>query len=263
MTVAGREFLEAARRVINETDNACARLKAVRCGASGRLAIGVYASFSVGNLRATLIEHRRRFHEIEVYTVDGRREDLLDELRWGGVDIAIMAARSSGWDDCVLPLWSERIIVALPESHLLTRSAVVRWSELVCERILVPRLGPGPELERLIAGKLDGADSVRLSYQDAGLDRLLSLVSAGFGILLLLEGGTGANYDDVVFREVHDDIGPVRLNFAAYWRKTNSNPTLVPFLDLLRERYPDLSAGAFSCDSVRSALVPHLHYKGN
>jgi hypothetical protein len=27
----------------------------------------------------------------------------------------------------------------------------------------------------------------------------------------------------------------------AYWRQSNCNPTLEPFLKLLRERYPDLS----------------------
>jgi len=33
-----------------------------------------------------------------------------------------------------------------------------------------------------------------------------------------------------------------RLNFVAYWRQENSNPALRPFLGMLRERYPDLSA---------------------
>jgi hypothetical protein len=31
------------------------------------------------------------------------------------------------------------------------------------------------------------------------------------------------------------------LDFAAYWRNSSTNPTLAPFLALLRERYPDLS----------------------
>jgi hypothetical protein len=48
-------------------------------------------------------------------------------------------------------------------------------------------------------------------------------------------------YDGVVYREVHDDEGPTRLNFMANWREANGNPTLGPFLAMLRERYPDLS----------------------
>jgi len=31
----------------------------------------------------------------------------------------------------------------------------------------------------------------------------------------MLEGATGARYDDVVYREVYDDDRPTRLNFMA------------------------------------------------
>jgi hypothetical protein len=34
------------------------------------------------------------------------------------------------------------------------------------------------------------------------------------------------------------------LNFAAYWREDNRNPTLMPFLALLSQRYPDLAGAA-------------------
>lgn len=66
----------------------------------------------------------------------------------------------------------------------------------------------------------------------------------GWGILLILESATGAVYPGVTFREVHDAEGPTRLSFRAYWRQANCNPSLRPFLDLLRERYPDLSGDA-------------------
>jgi hypothetical protein len=45
----------------------------------------------------------------------------------------------------------------------------------------------------------------------------------------------------VTYREIHDVDGPTRLNFAAYWREANGNPTLGSFLKMLLERYPDLS----------------------
>ncbi|MBB4428297.1 DNA-binding transcriptional LysR family regulator [Bradyrhizobium sp. CIR48] len=74
------------------------------------------------------------------------------------------------------------------------------------------------------------------------LDRLLTLVGADWGVLLALEGAAGAAYQGVTFREVHDAEGPTRLSFRVYWRQSNGNPLVRPFLDLIRERYPDLSA---------------------
>lgn len=58
----------------------------------------------------------------------------------------------------------------------------------------------------------------------------------------MLEGATRARYERVVYREVHDHDGPTRFNFAAYWREANRNATLESFINMLRERYPNLSA---------------------
>lgn len=84
----------------------------------------------------------------------------------------------------------------------------------------------------------------RFLHQDVSVDRLMGLVGAGFGNCLILQGATGARYDGVAYREVHDNDGPIRFNFTAYWRETNGNPTLQPLLDILRERYPDLACGS-------------------
>jgi hypothetical protein len=70
------------------------------------------------------------------------------------------------------------------------------------------------------------------------------LVSAGYGALLMLEGGTGLRYEGIVYREIHEDDQTTRLNFMVYWRQANSSPTLGRFLSMLRERYPDLSGEA-------------------
>ncbi len=62
------------------------------------------------------------------------------------------------------------------------------------------------------------------------------------GILMALEGATGVSYPGVAFREIHESDGPTRLSFHAIWRHENPNPSLRPFIEMLRERYPDLSA---------------------
>ncbi len=66
----GRGFLDAARRIVEETEAITARLKIRSRGESGRLTIGVHASLSAGNLRATFVDHRRRFPDVETQAVD-------------------------------------------------------------------------------------------------------------------------------------------------------------------------------------------------
>lgn len=240
-TLAGQEFLEAAQRIIADVDAAFHRLKARSDGKNGRLTIGVSTSFSTGNLRATLIEYQRRYPEVDVRAADGPRDRLLSDLAINALDIVIAPGGSSGWNDRAQPLWSERVIIAVPDRHQLAERGAIHWPELARERILLPQNGPGQELERLLTAKLNSLGSQSILHQATGLDQLLSLVDAGYGVLLMLEGATGFRYEGVLYREVHDDDGPTRLNLAAYWRQANANPTLAPFLELLRERYPDLS----------------------
>ena len=157
------------------------------------------------------------------------------------VDIAIMTRNALSWDDWRLPLWSERVVAAIPDDHPLCQRAAVEWSDLGGERILLTSQGPGPELEHLLMAKSHSIRYRYALYQEAGVDRLLSLVSTGHGISLVLEGATGLRYEGVTYREVHENSEPTRLGFFAYSRRGCSNPAARPFLDMLRERYPDLS----------------------
>jgi DNA-binding transcriptional LysR family regulator len=183
---------------------------------------------------------------VEVLAIDGSQDQLLCALAHGTVDVAVMTSSRSGWDDRFLPLWSERVIVALHTRHPLSTKDIVRWPDLAGDTILIPHNGPGPELERLLIAKLGGYGAQRILRQETALDRLLSLVAAEYGTLLMLEGGTGIHYESVVYREICGEDGPTRLDFTAYWRKANGNPTLAPFLALLRQRFPDLSGGRSS-----------------
>lgn len=240
-TIAGEEFFELAVRILEDTETAVRNLRNRSRGENGRLTIGVYASPATGNMRATLADYHRRFPEVDVHTVDGSHARLICALARNAVDIAIMTNCRSAWDDRVLSLWTERVIVALPEHHALTEHGTVSWRQLANERLLLPLHGPGPELEGLVGAKLNGDKPKRVLHQESGLDRLLSLVSTGYGVLPMLEGGAGLKHEGVVYREIQEDTEPTRLGFMAYWRQSNGNPTLEPFLKMLVERYPDLS----------------------
>ena len=240
-TIAGCEFLASARRILAETDTALRKLQTRSRGEHGQLTLGVYASLSTGNMFATLVDHHRTYPDVELRTVDGTHDQLLCALASNAVDIAIMSNSRSAWDDCVLPLWSERVVLAVHGRHTLSTKHIIYWPQLAGESILIPESGPGPELERLLVSKLGECGPQRVLHQESSLDRLLSLVAAEYGVLLMLEGATGVQYQNVTYREVHDSDGPTRLNFTAYWRQSNGNPTLAPFLALLRQRHPDLS----------------------
>lgn len=243
-TLAGQEFLDAARHIVDDTELIIGNLKIRSRGESGRLMVGIHASLSTGNLRATLMEFRHRFPKVETFLVDGSSNYLLSGVANSAIDIAFVSEGSPKWDGKSLPVWSERVVLAIPNAHPLARRDIIRWSDLRDEAMLIPSRGPGPEFLKLLVRKIGYSESCRIIRHDIQLDRFLTLVGAGWGLMLALEGATGAIYPGVTFREVHDTERPARLGFHAYWHQTNGNPSLHPFLDILRERYPDLSADA-------------------
>ncbi|WP_413466452.1 LysR substrate-binding domain-containing protein [Mesorhizobium sp. B4-1-4] len=80
------------------------RLTARPRGQSGQLTVGVHASLSAGNFRATLMEHWRRFPDIELRMVDGSSDRLISALAGPAIDIAFVTEENPRWTDKSLPV---------------------------------------------------------------------------------------------------------------------------------------------------------------
>jgi DNA-binding transcriptional LysR family regulator len=93
----------------------------------------------------------------------------------------------------------------------------------------------------VLTSKLAGLGSLNIQCHDASLDRLLALVASGMGVLPLLESAMGIGGSYVAFRPVYTDSGPAVLSFMAIWRADGLNPALSRLLEIVRERYPNLS----------------------
>jgi DNA-binding transcriptional LysR family regulator len=238
-TAAGNDFLRSARSILVQMDTLVAAAHSNGRGEAGRLAVGFYTSLSTGNLRATLMDFRRRYPEVDLSMVERSRPDLVVALRNGILDIAIIAGEIPATEGEVLPLWSERILVALPETHSFASRSHLYWTDLQSETILLTLCDPGRELEDLLMAKLVSPSArPKIDRQDVSRGIIKSLVSAGFGISLVTESDVGVNFSGLTYREVRDGAGPSRVGFTAHWRQRNNNPALASFLKLLGERYP-------------------------
>lgn len=238
-TVAGVEFLRAARRVVDEVDTMISSANGAGRGEAGRLTVGFYTSLSAGNLRATLIDYAQRFPQVTIDTVEGSRTRLFTGLENSAIDVAIVTGDSNAREGRAMALWSERIIVALPEGHPLAANEIVYWTDLKGETFLLSWHDPCPDVHDLLMAKLASpGDRPRIVQHDVSRETIKSLVGAGFGVSLMCEASIGISYAGVVYREAQDGNGPSRVGYTAHWEENNENPALESFLKLLRERYP-------------------------
>ncbi|WP_089172919.1 LysR family transcriptional regulator [Bosea sp. AS-1] len=245
-TPAGRDFVYGVRRILDElqTVTVTASAKAAGRGEAGGITIGFYTSLSAGNLRATLVDYARRFPQVEISTIEGSRARPFGGIENGTIDIVIVTGEPAPDGSRSMMLWSERIIVALPEDHPLVANEIIYWTDLKRERFLLSERDPGPEIHDILVAKLaspgDLPDVVR---HDVSPENIKSLVGAGRGVSLMCEACMGASYAGTVYREARDGNGSTRIGYRAYWKDCNDNAALRYFIRLLEERCPPVANG--------------------
>lgn len=239
VTQAGRDFLRTARSILEQMDSLMASAHSAGRGEVGRLAIGFYTSLSAGNLRATLTDYAQRFPQMQVRMIESSRTRLTTALRNGAIDVAIVTGQTPLLDSEIMSLWSERIVVALPEAHRLADGETVYWTDLKDETLLINRHDPGPEIQDLLLAKLASpGDRPKTLFHDTSLGNIMNLVGAGFGVSLVRESDIGASFPGLIYRELRDGMGPSWVGYSAHWRADNDNPALASFLKMQGERYP-------------------------
>ena len=237
-TPAGRTFLRMSRSILEQMDALLDTTRANGRGHTGRLAIGFCTSLLAGNLRASLLDFKQRHPQIALATIERSRTRLAIGLRNGAIDVLIVTGSISLLNSNSMSLWSERILVVLPEDHPLTEQEFIYWTDLRNETVLLSRFDPGREIEDLLISKLLSSDHrPTLERHDASRSTIKSLVDMKAGISLVLESDFGAVLPGLAYRELRDGDGPSRLGYNAYWRADNENPAVESFLSLLCERY--------------------------
>lgn len=238
-TATGRHFLRAARSILEQLDVLSNITRTAGRGEAGRLAIGFCTSLASGNLRASLLDFRERFPQIELSTVERRRRHLATGLRNGVLDILIVTAGLPSPNSSTRPLWNESVLAVMRAEHPLAKQEVVYWTDLRNETIILSQYDPGREIEDLLVSKLVTLeDRPRIERHDISRGVVKSLVTMKVGVSLVLESELGVTFPGLVYREVRDGTGPSVLSFSAYWQNDNENPALATFLKLLAERYP-------------------------
>ncbi|MFA7604661.1 MAG: LysR family transcriptional regulator [Novosphingobium sp.] len=238
LTKDGETYLRTAQGIVIEWEELNDWVRSTRNGEAGRLAVGFYTSFSAGNLRATLSEFGERHPDVKLRGFERDRKMLLAGIENGLLDIAIMIGDATYPGLASRSFWSERILIAMPESHPLATRERIHWADLTGERFLLTQRDPGLETRNMLMGKLGMPGySPEIDMEDIGRDTVLSVIALGAHISIVAESALGIHVPGVTFREVHETNGHTRIGFSGYWRDDNDNAVLRRFLDFVAVRY--------------------------
>jgi DNA-binding transcriptional LysR family regulator len=139
-TVHGQSFAPRAAAVFDELRRAAQELALVSMGASGVLRIGTVPMPAIPFLPVAL-QRLMAAHPQALFTVvEGREAELIDRLRKGDIEVAIMRLSLIDPDDDLLAskLFDERLCVVAAKNHRLASRTRLRWSDLLDERWVMP-----------------------------------------------------------------------------------------------------------------------------
>ncbi len=184
LTEVGKAFLPRALSVLRELEAARGDVVESKESVSGQVAVGVIPTVAPYFLPPVLAAFAKLFPKSTVTVVEEITPVLLQRLRAGSIDIAILALPVRGHEFEALPLITEPLFAALPRNHRLSRNKTVALRELRKEPFLLLRDGHCFR-ENAIAACDRARVSPQVVFESGQFSSLLGLVGAGVGVSLV------------------------------------------------------------------------------
>jgi DNA-binding transcriptional LysR family regulator len=232
ISMAGKSFLEDARRILHEVNEATARARRVASGQSGTLRVGFVESISWhGVVPDAFRQFREQQPDAELQLKPLSSLEQIEAVHSGRLDagfvftIANMDRELAQLDVALLSL-----MLAAPKGHPLTRLKKLRLRDLTdTSFIWFPRRESPAYFDRLMQECFRGGLKTPHIVQEAVNEAtILSLVSCRLGVAFVSSATRWRCPESVVLLPVADLNLP--LPFALVWRKDNASPLLAKFV---------------------------------
>jgi len=254
VTPLGAQIVAQAERVLEQTAAIKEIAKQNKDPLAGPLRLGVIytiAPYLLPPLVKTMIE---RVPQMPLVLQENFTVRLIELLRQGELDAAIMALPFAGQGLMVQPLYDEPFVVALPKHHAWAQRKTIHSEELKSETMLL--LGAGhcfrdqvlevcPEMSRYSTS----GDGIAHTFEGSSLETIRHMVASGIGITVLPQASVPDMWaKEGMLRYVpFAEPGPSRRVVIA-WRKSF---TRRPAIEAVRQAV--LSCGLHGVAMLREA----------
>jgi LysR family hydrogen peroxide-inducible transcriptional activator len=190
VTPLGEAIVQQAQRVLEDAAEIKQIARRGKDPLAGPLKLGII--YTIGPyLLPELVRHAIRLSpQMPLMLQENFTVKLLDMLRTGELDCAIMAEPFPDTGLAIAPLYDEPFVVAVPKSHALARRKSVSAEKLKRETMLL--LGTGhcfrdqvlevcPEFARFSTD----TEGMRKSFEGSSLETIKHMVASGMGITVV------------------------------------------------------------------------------
>jgi LysR family hydrogen peroxide-inducible transcriptional activator len=214
LTDLGKAFLPRARSVLRELEAARGDIVERKESIGGAIVVGVIPTVAPYFLPPHLDFFVRQFRQAKLTVIEDITPVLLDRLRSGSVDVAVLALPVRGHEFETFPLLTEPLFAALPRKHPLASRRAISLQDLRRESFLLLRDGHCFRDTAVAA-----CDRARLDpqivFESGQFSSILGMVGAGMGVSIVpemaAEKRTGCCYVRIADAGATRTIGAVIL----------------------------------------------------
>ena len=190
VTPLGEEIIRQAQSVLEQADSIREIAKRGKDPLAGALRLGVIYTIGPYLLPDLVRQTIATMPQMPLMLQENFTVKLLEELRNGEIDCAILAEPFPDTNLAIAPLYDEPFMAAVPSAHPLATRDSITAEEIKKETMLL--LGNGhcfrdhvlevcPEFARFSSN----SDGIRKSFEGSSLETIKHMVAAGMGITLV------------------------------------------------------------------------------
>ena len=184
LTAVGQDVVQRARRIVADVEQMKEAARRSRDPESGSLRLGVFPTLGPYLLPHVVPQLRERFPHLELLLVEEKSDVLLQSLREGKLDAALLALPVHDEQLHAEFLFEEPFVFAAPVRHPLAAQDSLAMSQLSDETLLLLEDGHCLRDQALDVCRLSGAQE-KSGFRATSLETLRQMVAAGVGVTLL------------------------------------------------------------------------------
>jgi DNA-binding transcriptional LysR family regulator len=212
LTPAGESFLQLSRRVLADIRDTTSAIADHQQALRGTVQLGGGMTVCLHVFPALLKEYRRRHPDVEVKLTTGGTPFLMERLRAGAVDVALLTLPVGGADIASVPVMREELLLVMHPSHPLARKRRVAAADLDRQPFVLFERGSST---RRVVDDMFTREQIapRIVMETENVEILKALVLIGMGLTIIPY--------QAVTREVHAGrLRCVRIDSVSLVRET-------------------------------------------
>jgi len=223
ITEAGEKIAERARQILRNAEEIKEIGKTAQDCYAGDFRLGAFPTLAPYFLPLAVPKITKKFPKLKLLLIEEKTEQLLDGLKAGSMDAALIALPIKDDDLESAPLFNDPFFLAVPLGHPLAKRKSINQNEIKGEHLLLLEDGHCLRSQALEVCSMIGA-SEQQDFRATSLETLRQMVASGIGITLIpklaMKKNDGIAYIPFAKSAPSRTIGLV-------WRKTSARKSCI------------------------------------